>query len=149
MTTQPSATPFLMFEGAGREAMEFYVNTLAPHLPETAITRLDLRGADAPEVTQKPELVGTVSHGEFTIAGTAFRVFDSPAPHAFTFTPAISVFLELPSTGEDAEADLVDSLAETLGADGAVFMPPNNYGFSRRFAWVGDRWGVTWQLNCA
>ncbi|MDO5682705.1 MAG: VOC family protein [Propionibacteriaceae bacterium] len=149
--TQPSATPFLMFQGAGREAIEFYVATLAPHLPDTAITRLDLRTAESPEVQQNAALDGTVQHGELTVAGTVFRVFDSPAPHAFTFTPAISIFVELPAGGDDpqAELDRVDALAEALGAGGQVFMPPNGYGFSRRFAWVADRWGVTWQLNCA
>jgi len=28
-----------------------------------------------------------------------------------------------------------------------VPMPPNNYGFSRKFSWVNDRYGVSWQLN--
>jgi predicted 3-demethylubiquinone-9 3-methyltransferase (glyoxalase superfamily) len=26
-------------------------------------------------------------------------------------------------------------------------MPLDNYGFSRRFGWLGDRFGVSWQLN--
>lgn len=146
-----SATTFLMFEGQGRQAMTFYVETLAPHLPGTEVTRMALRGADAPEVAQDPSLEGTVFHGEFTVAGTAFRVFDSPPGHGFTFTPSISIFLELPSGGEDADAEdaAVDALAKRLGEGGQVYMPADDYGFSRRFAWVGDRWGVTWQINCA
>jgi len=32
-------------------------------------------------------------------------------------------------------------------SDGVVFMPLDDYGFSTRFCWVGDRYGVTWQLN--
>jgi len=26
-------------------------------------------------------------------------------------------------------------------------MPPENYGFSAKFTWCADRFGVSWQLN--
>ncbi|CAM5407966.1 hypothetical protein MAUB1S_06937 [Mycolicibacterium aubagnense] len=28
-----------------------------------------------------------------------------------------------------------------------MLMPLDNYGFSRRFAWLNDRFGVSWQIN--
>ena len=44
------------------------------------------------------------------------------------------------------EAEL-DRLPAGLGEE--VLMPPDNYGFSRKFAWVSDRFGISWQLNLA
>lgn len=148
--TTPSATPFLMYEGGAAQAMESYVAALSPHVPDTAVTRLDRRTAESPEAAEHPDLVGTVAAGAFTVAGREFRVFDSPIGHEFAFTPAISIFVDLASGGPDAQAeeDAVDALAALSADGGHALMPPEAYGFSRRFAWVADRWGVTWQLNC-
>lgn len=30
---------------------------------------------------------------------------------------------------------------------GEVLMPLDDYGFSTRFGWLNDRFGVSWQLN--
>ena len=67
--------------------------------------------------------------------------FDSPVKHAFTFTPASSLFVECESEDE------IDRIAAALGDGGAVLMPLADYGFSRRFTWLNDRFGVSWQLN--
>jgi len=31
--------------------------------------------------------------------------------------------------------------------DGKALMPLDNYGFSKQFAWIEDRFGVSWQLT--
>ena len=46
----------------------------------------------------------------------------------------------------DDDAEL-ERLFGRLSDGGQVFMPLDGYGFSTRFGWVGDRFGVTWQLN--
>jgi predicted 3-demethylubiquinone-9 3-methyltransferase (glyoxalase superfamily) len=78
---------------------------------------------------------------EFTIGTTPFIAFDSAGPHQFTFTPAVSVWLNLDN--EETFTTVFTALAE----GGTIHMPIGDYGFGRRFAWVDDRFGVSWQLN--
>jgi predicted 3-demethylubiquinone-9 3-methyltransferase (glyoxalase superfamily) len=66
---------------------------------------------------------------------------DSPVKHAFTFTPAMSLYAEC-----ESEAEFNAAFGQ-LSEEGTVLMPSDNYGFSRRFGWVNDRYGVSWQLN--
>lgn len=125
-------TTFLMFQnGDAEEAMKFYISLF----DDAEITRIERYGPDNPG----PE--GKVLHAAFTLAGRPFIAFDSPAPHEFTFTPAISLFVTC-----ETEAEF-DRLYEALSEDGQVMMPPENYGFSSRFAFVNDRFGVAWQIN--
>ena len=66
---------------------------------------------------------------------------DSFVKHPFTFTPSISNFVTCSSEEE------LDNLYEKLNEGGQALMPLNNYGFSKKFGWVNDRFGVSWQLN--
>ncbi len=122
-----TAHMFLMFQGRCEAALEFYAATL----PDTRILSLD----------RKPD--GTVAMARLSVAGLEIMANDSPPVHDFDFTPSISTFL-----GVDGP-DRVDTLAAALSVDGKVMMAPENYGFSRRFAWVQDRFGVSWQINAA
>lgn len=129
-----SAIPFLMFQGGvGREAVEFYVSLFDDG------EVLDLEpypgGGPAPE--------GTIMRGRFRVAGQEFYVSDSFIDHEFGFTPSLSIWVECESA--ERQQALVDALAE----GGATLMPLDDYGFSSRFAWVNDRFGVSWQLNLA
>lgn len=122
-----AAHPFLMFQGRCEEALTFYVAAI----PGARLTALD----------RKPD--GAVAMARLEIAGLEMMANDSPPVHDFDFTPSTSTFL----TVRDAAA--VDAVADSLAADGGSFlMPPDGYGFSTRFAWVKDRFGVSWQINC-
>ncbi len=123
--------PFLMFEGKAEEAMRFYVSLF----PGGEITQMSRYGSGGPG----PE--GSVIVATFTIAGQAVMCSDSFVKHDFTFTPASSLFVDCSS--EDELRRLVAALSD----GGKTLMPLDNYGFSRQFAWVNDRYGVSWQLN--
>jgi len=97
-------------------------------------------GAEMTVAARYPE-TSKVMRGSFRIAGQEVQVTDSPVHHAFTFTPAASLFVEC-----ESEAEL-RRLAEALGAQ--TLMPVASYGFSQLFAWVADKYGVSWQLNLA
>lgn len=128
---QMKVQPFLMFEGKAEEAMNFYVSVF----PEGWITDISRYGPGE----QGKE--GTVKVARFTLAGRSVMCIDSPVKHAFTFTPAFSFFVDVTSEAE------LRRLATVLGEGGGVLMPLANYGFSKLFTWVSDRFGVSWQLN--
>ena len=121
---------FLMFEGKAEEAMNFYVSLFE----DGAVTRIDRYG---PNAIGKE---GSVEQAAFTLAGQHFMCIDSPVTHSFTFTPSISIFVTC-----DSEAE-IDALFAALSDGGGVLMPLGEYPFSPKFAWLSDRYGVSWQL---
>jgi predicted 3-demethylubiquinone-9 3-methyltransferase (glyoxalase superfamily) len=123
--------PFLMFEGRAEEAMRRYVSLFA----DGEIVTLEHYGPG------QAGMEGKVEHGAFRVGGQTVRCIDSTVHHAFTFTPATSLFVDCESAEEVAR------LAAALGEGGAELMPLGDYGFSTAFAWVNDRFGVSWQLN--
>ena len=77
----------------------------------------------------------------FKVAGQSVMCTDSFVHHAFSFTPSFSFFVICDSEGE------IRRMAKTLAEGGSELMPLNNYGCSTLFAWVNDRFGVSWQLK--
>ncbi len=132
-SANPKITTFLMFEGKAEEAMKFYTS-LFERSEIISITRY---GAN------EPGEEGKVVHATFSLNGQVFMCIDSNVKHEFTFTPAISLYVSC-----DTEAE-INRLFEKLSQDGAVLMPLAAYPFSEKFAWVEDKFGVSWQLNVA
>ena len=123
--------PFLMFEGRAEEAMNFYVSLF----PGSSVTNIVRYGPG------QPGKEGSVTRADLTLAGQSVICIDSPAKHDFGFTPSFSFFVDCLSEEE------LDTLVTALVKDGSFLMPPDNYGFSRKFAWIKDRFGVSWQIN--
>jgi predicted 3-demethylubiquinone-9 3-methyltransferase (glyoxalase superfamily) len=125
-------TPFLMFQnGNAEEAMNFYTSIIE----DSEITSIVRYGAN--EAGQE----GTVMQATFTLKGQEFMCIDSYINHQFSFTPSFSIFVTC-NTEEE-----LDNLYEILNEGGQALMPLNNYGFSKKFGWLNDRFGVSWQLN--
>ena len=119
----------LMFEGSCEEALDLYVSVF-PNSEITDITRFE-----------EGDHVGKVMIASCMINGTKVTAIDSPQPHDFTFTPSMSFFVDCES--EDALISVFKKLSE----GGTVRMPIDNYGFSKLFGWIDDKFGVSWQLN--
>jgi predicted 3-demethylubiquinone-9 3-methyltransferase (glyoxalase superfamily) len=126
----PTVSTFLMFEGRASEALDFYLSLFE----DAKVLHLERYGAGE----LGPE--GTIEQALVTLGGHSLMFFDSPAPHGFTFTPSISLFVRCRSAAE------VDRLFAALSEGGEVLMPLGAYPFSPRFAWCSDRFGVSWQL---
>jgi predicted 3-demethylubiquinone-9 3-methyltransferase (glyoxalase superfamily)/uncharacterized protein YndB with AHSA1/START domain len=128
-----AVAPLLMFTGNAEEAMRFYASAVYP----SRIERIERYEAGE----QGPQ--GTVKHASMLLGGQRVRCIDSPNVHAFGFTPAISLTVECETT------DAVDRLFARLADGGAILMPLDAYPFNRRFGWLTDRFGVSWQVMLA
>ena len=122
---------FFMFEGNAEEAMNFYMSLFK----QAEIKNISRYGKEGPGKE------GSIAQAVFSLNRQEFMCIDSPAKHNFTFTPSISLFVTC-----DSDEEIAD-LYTKLSAGGNILMPLDKYPFSEKFAWVGDKYGVTWQLN--
>jgi predicted 3-demethylubiquinone-9 3-methyltransferase (glyoxalase superfamily) len=125
-------TTFLMFQnGDAEKAMNFYLS-LFDDAKVVNLARFE-PGEPGPE--------GKIKNALFTLAGQEYMCMDSPVEHPFTFTPSVSIYV-----GCDTEEE-IDHLFAALSEGGQTLMPLGSYGYSTKFAWLKDRFGVAWQLN--
>lgn len=124
--------PCFWFDDQAEEAAAYYARTFpggrvvaTSHYP----TSFDNPGG-------KPR--GSVLTVELEVAGQRFTALNG-GPH-FEMNPTISFFVRFETAAE------VDRLYAALREGGADMMALGAYPFSDRYAWVRDRFGVTWQL---
>jgi predicted 3-demethylubiquinone-9 3-methyltransferase (glyoxalase superfamily) len=129
-------TTFLMFTGdkcgKAEEAIRFYISLF----DNSEIKSITYFKAGEPGGKE-----GLVKHALFTLSGQEYMASENTFEHGFTFTPSISIFAKCESEEE------INTLFNSLSEGGGIMMPLNDYGFSKKFGWLADKYGVSWQLN--
>lgn len=127
---------FLMFVGGqcgkAEEAINFYISLFK----DSKIKNIEYWKAGEPGGKD-----GLVKQATFTLNGLDYMASENSGEHNFTFTPSVSIFVNCENEEE------IETLFKMLSENGNIMMPLDNYGFSKKFSWVSDKYGVSWQLN--
>lgn len=118
--------PHLWFDKEAKEASEFYCSIFPDSQVKHLTTLKDTPSGDAEVVT-------------FELFGTLFQAI-SAGPY-FKFNPSHS-FTVTCSTPEEAQ-----NYYDKLAPGGKVMMPLQEYPWSQKYAWIGDKYGLSWQIN--
>ena len=100
--------------GKAEEAINFYVSLF----PNSDVNNIEKWKSD-----ETGGVEGLVKQASFTLAGQEYMASENQMDHKFSFTPAISIYVNCESEEE------LTQLFEKLSEDGQVMMPVDNYGF--------------------
>ena len=117
--------PHLWFDKEADEASKFYMSLFEGSKLKDKTTLDDTPSGSANMITVE-------------LAGQEFMLLS--AGPLFKFTPAVSFLIACSSVEE------VEVLWEKLIENGAALMPLDAYPFSKKYGWVMDKYGLSWQV---
>lgn len=123
--------PHLWFDSEAEAAVDFYISVFGGK--KLDIARFTEAGF---EHHQRP--AGSVMTVEFEIRD--YRIVALNGGPVFKLNPSLSLMLNF------ADKAGVDEAYRQLSVGGQDLMPLDAYDFSERYAWVQDRFGMSWQL---
>lgn len=123
--------PHLWFDTQAKEAAQFYTQIF----PDSQIIHSSV-------LHNTPS--GDTEIVSFSLAGYEFMAI-SAGPY-FKLNPSVSFMLNFDPSRDQQAAEHLDSLWEKLSEEGSVLMPLQEYPFSKRYGWIQDQFGVSWQL---
>jgi len=130
--------PHLWFDKEAKEAATFYTSLF----PESNITYTTI-------LSNTPS--GDCDVVSFELWGQSFMAIS--AGPLFKFNPSISfivnfdpLFFGNDEVGRQSARKKIDQVWSELSEQGVVLMPIDEYPFSKRYGWLQDRYGVSWQL---
>jgi predicted 3-demethylubiquinone-9 3-methyltransferase (glyoxalase superfamily) len=124
-------TPHLWFDTQAKEAAEFY-SEVFPRSQVTNVTTL----RDTPS--------GDCDVVSFTVWDCDFMAIS--AGPLFEINPSISFFVNFDTGTVPDAATTLDRIWAQLADGGNELMALGEYPFSKRYGWIADRYGVSWQL---
>lgn len=128
----PLITPHLWFDNQALKAAEFYVSVLGG---DSAITHAALLH-DTPS--------GDAETVAFRLRGQPFMAIGGGP--MFTFNPSVSFFLNFDPSRDPNVREELDVIWSKLSEGGIPLMPLDTYPFSKRYGWIQDKFGLSWQL---
>lgn len=131
VTATPSIKPSLWFDREAHEAARFYTTDF----PDSAIEKV-AHFRDTPS--------GDVEVVFVRLSGRPFLAIS--AGSRITFNPFISLIVTFAPQIDPEARERLDATWKMLAEGGTALMPLDAYPFSRRFGWIQDRYGLSWQL---
>lgn len=123
--------PHLWFDKEAKQAAELYATVFSNSKVTNVSTLRDTPSGDCDIVS-------------FEVRGQPMMAIS--AGPLFQFNPSVSFMVNFdPSRESDAAAQL-ETAWEKLSQGGKVLMEIGEYPFSKRYGWLQDRYGVSWQL---
>lgn len=127
--------PHLWFDKEAVQAAEFYVSAFGGGSKIASMSKV----FDTPS--------GDCDIVSFDLSGYSFMAIS--AGPLFKFNPSISFILNFDPSKDSNARDNLDSLWEKLSYGGSALMPLQEYPFSKRYGWIRDKYGLSWQLMLA
>lgn len=123
--------PHLWFDKEAKEAAQFYTSLFSNSEVTNTTTLHDTPSGDTDTVS-------------FKLRGMPFMAIS--AGPLFKFNPALSFMVNFDPSREKDARENIDEVWKQLAQGGQILMPIQEYPFSKRYGWVQDKYGLSWQL---
>lgn len=126
-------TPCIWFDNEAEQAVKFYCSLF----DNSKVNRITRYGKAGFEYHHKPE--GSVMTIEFELNGQKFLALNGGPD--FKLNESVSFFVYCETE------ERINFLYEKLSESGSINMPLDKYDWSPKYAWVKDKFGLSWQLD--